>query len=432
MARLWASASDSARLAEARSSVLLVGGYDGSGNYGDVAQLLTSLQTVAALPEQPLALVVIEGEMGEHHRFLAGRYGPPLDDAVVAHYAEDEGPAGDGLVELRPGSAPARSALYMYGGGHLNHRWGTRKVSHALAAEGLVRGRRPLPVVASGLQLDEAVVAPGGVAHELLVRAAWIGVRDPDSLGYLRAALPALPGDRLHLAADDALPLLSVGPSGAEDVVNLHLNDGIWVSEDAGAMARRIVALLAELGRAVDRPLELQPIVAYEDSRVSEQRLVSGVLDEFGSELERAGVRVADPVDVLDDAVAAGLARFRRARFTVACSYHVTLTSLMAGIPALLLADNEYYEQKAAGLRELFALDGGLLGVKGSSADAARAAEVVVDGDARDALVDHLRIHARRVAELYERGRAEAAAALADGLRGARLRDRVSLRLRGA
>jgi polysaccharide pyruvyl transferase WcaK-like protein len=429
---LWASSSDAIRLEEARSSVLLIGGYDGSGNYGDVAQLLTALKTVRRLPGSPQAAVVIEGEMHAHHDALATRYGPPLSAAVVVQYIDGERPSDADLVELGAGAAPRRSALYLYGGGHLNRRWGARKVTHAAAVEHLALRRAPMSVVASGLQLDEAVVAPGGVAHDLLARASWIGVRDPRSLGHLAANLPGVADGRAALAGDDAVPLLSREAAPAEAVVNLHLNDGIWVSDDPRAMAGRIAALVAQLGRATSASLELQPVIAYEDWRVSERRLAGDMLDEFGEELERAGLRPVGPVDILEDAIDNGLARFRRARFTVSCSYHVTLTSLMAGIPALLLAENDYYEQKAAGLRELFGLDRGLIGSAAAPADAEAAAQVLVDGPARTALVAHLRTQARAVVQRYERGRAEVAAALVRGLGEPRRRRGISRLLRGA
>lgn len=429
---LWASANDAARIDRARSAVLLVGGYDGSGNYGDVIQLATALETVQRLPGGPLAVVVVEREMRAHHETLACRY-PGRLDAVAAHYDAGERSFEDDLVELPSGAAPARSALYMYGGGHLNRRWGARKIAHLAAAESLARGRERKPVAASGLQLDEAVVAPGGIAHELLSRASWIGVRDSDSLGLVRANLPNANDGRAVLAGDDALPLLPRGTAAAEPVVNLHLNDGVWVSDDPDAMIRGVASLLRELGRAAAMPLRLQPVIAYEDPRVSERRVVAGLLDRHGGELEEGGfTEPLAPIDVLDDALDGDLAGFRRARLTVSCSYHVTLTSLMAGIPALLMAENEYYEQKATGLRDLFDLDPGLIGVAVSPAAAATAAEVLADGPVRTVLLDHLRTHAGEVSERHERGRVEVAAALEGGLRESRRRGGLRRLLRGA
>ena len=128
---------------------------------------------------------------------------------------------------------------------------------------------------------------------------------------------------------------------------------------------------------------------------------------------------------MLEDAIDNGLARVPGRPPDGACSYHVTLSSLLTGTPAVLLADNEYYEQKAIGLRDLFELDGSLIGVRGAPEDATMAAAVLVDGADRSVLVDHLRVASDRVAERFERGRAGVAAALAEGLRGPRVLDSI-------
>ncbi len=419
MARLLASAEDARRLAGARAAVVLVGGYDGSGNYGDVLQVATAIETVARLPGSPLPVAIVEAETLGHHRALLARFPERLGGTVYLHYDETAEPAPDGLTELADGALPRRAALYVYGGGFLNQRWGGRKIAHVEAAEAL-HGGRSLPVVASGLQADEPAVAPGGVAHDLLARAAAIGVRDAPSLDFMRAHLPSAAAERIELAGDDATPFLRSPAREAEPVVNLHLNDGVWVSDDTDALAARIVALLRALGEASPAPLRLQPTIAYEDFRVSERAAIASLLDRYGAELEGAGVVPAEPIDLLDDAIDNGLGQFRRARLTVACSYHVTLSSLLAGIPTVLLADNEYYEQKAAGLRDLFGLGPGLVGARGTDADAVAAASAMGDGADREALVGQLRGGAARVLGRYDRGRETTAAALAEALRPAR------------
>jgi Polysaccharide pyruvyl transferase len=411
MGTLWATSGDLSRLAAARSAVVLVGGYDGSGNYGDVLQVATAMETVRALPGSPPPVAIVEREMRGHHRALVERYPHWLAEAAFLYYDEDEEPPDDDLFELTPGALPRRSVLYVYGGGFLNQRWGGRKIGHAAAVERLCGGQ-PLPVVASGLQVDEAAVAAGGVAHELLSRASWIGVRDAFSRQYMEKHLPAEANRCVELAGDDATPFLRALADADDPVLNLHVNDGIWVSESPDEMLERVVILLCELGRAAGTPLRLQPVIAYEDPRVSERRVVGALLERFGDELEAAGIAPVDPLDLLEDALCGDLARFRRARLTVACSYHVTLTSLLAGMPALLLADNGYYDQKAEGLRVLFGLDDSLVGVRGGPDDAASAAAAFVDGEFRDALLGRLRGGSARVAQRYDRGREATAMAL--------------------
>jgi len=413
MASLWASPDIRERLAESDAAVFLTGGYDGSGNYGDVLQLATAIETVSRLPGDPLPVPIVESETRLHHEALAERFAEQFGGGAFVFFAPTEREPRGGLEPLARSACPDRTLVYIYGGGHLNRWWGARKVAHAGAAEDLT-GRR-LRVVASGLQVDEPTVAPGGPAHDLLARASWIGVRDPDSLAHLSRRGAAAAG-RVDLAGDDALPLLLGQSTGAEGVVNVHVNDGSWVGEEPAAVDAAVSDLLHSLGIAAGESLELQPLIAYEDPRVSGREGVARLLDRRSAGLEPAGLTVGEPLDMLDDALHHRLASFRRARLTVSCSYHVTLTSLLAGIPAVMLAHNEYYAQKAAGLRELFGLEADIIGVAGG-ADAAEAAlEALRDGPARDDLIAHLNASSRDVTARFDRGRSALSAALADGL----------------
>lgn len=427
---LWATPLDRRRIAKARSAVMMVGSYDGSGNYGDVLQFAAALDTVRELPGSALPVAVVELDRLEHHRTLLRRYPSRLSGpAYVAFRDENGDPNEAGLVELERGAAPARSAIYLYGGGYLNEWWGPRKRGHVAAVRELAaRGR--LPLVASGLQVQEEAVAPGGIGHGLLSEASWIGLRGAPSLEYVRTHVSD-GRRRVALAGDDAIPCLLGAPTDPETVVNLHLNYGDWVSDDPEAMAARIVALLQALGERSGARLDLQPVVAYEDSYVSERRSLSALLGRHEAELRASGLDPIEPLDALADAADNGLARFARARLTVSCSYHVALTSLLAGIPAVLLVENAYYDQKAEALRDLFELDDTLVGVRDAPASATAAAEVLVDGPPRSALVDHLRARSERLVARHELGREALTAALVAGLRRPTLRDAIRRRLRG-
>jgi hypothetical protein len=414
MPSLWATPADHKRLLDAESVLFLVGGYDGSGNYGDILQAATAIETVGGLPGSPLAVPIIERETHGHHSELMRRYGKEFGAAAFAFFHDREEEPDDGLVEIAPTSHMPAALVYIYGGGFMNSRWGARKAAHAEAAEGLLGGRS-LPVVASGLQVDEAAISPGGPGHGLLSRASWIGVRDVDSLRYIRRRIPGV-ADRVELAGDDATPFLGHPPAKAGAVVNLHVNDGTWISDEPESLPGKIARLVRDLGTASEDPLQLQPIIAYEDPRVSEQRIVTDLLEQQGGALEEAGLELTEPLDVLEDAIDNDLARFKRARLTVSCSYHVTLTSLLAGIPTVLLAQNGYYEQKAAGLRDLFQLSSERVGVPGAPEDALAAIEVLADGPPRATLVAHLQAQAKRVTARFDRGRTSLSAALAQSL----------------
>jgi hypothetical protein len=416
MPSLWATPADRKRLLEAESVLFLVGSYDGSGNYGDILQSATAIETVGGLPGSPLAVPIVERETHGHHSELMRRYRKEFGAAAFIFFHDCEEEPDDGLIEIAPPAGQLPTALiYIYGGGFINGWWGARKAAHVEAAEQLLGGR-PLPVVASGLQVEEAAVAPGGPGYDLLSRASWIGVRDVDSLRYASRQVPGIAG-RVELAGDDATPFLECPPVKPRAMINLHLNDGTWISDDPESLPAKIARLVRDLGTASEEPLQLQPIIAYEDPRVSEQRIVSDLFERQGGAFEDAGLELAEPLDVLEDAIENGFADFKRARLTVSCSYHVTLTSLLAGIPAVMLAQNNYYEQKAAGLRDLFQLGPGRVGVPGTPEDAPAAVEALVDGPTRTELVSHLRTQSRHVVERFERGRAALSVALAESLK---------------
>lgn len=419
MPSIWATPTDRKRLLDAESVLFLVGGYDGSGNYGDILQLATAIETVGRLPGSPLAVPIVERETHGHHSELMRRYGKEFATAAFACFHDREDEPDDGLIEITPPETGLPTVLvYIYGGGFMNSWWGARKAAHVEVAEQLLRGGS-LPVVASGLQVEETAIAPGSPGHGLLSRASWIGVRDVDSLNYVRRQIPGVAG-RVELAGDDSTPFLVHQPAAPGPVVNLHLNDGTWISNEPQSLPGKVVALVRGLGLASEEPLELQPVIAYEDPRISERRIVSRLLEQRGSELEEAGLLVTEPLDVLEDAIDNDLAAFRRARLTVSCSYHVTLTSLLTGIPAVFFAQNDYYAQKAAGLRDLFQLSVKRVGVPGAPEDALAAIEVLVDGPPRVTLVSHLQTQSRRVAARFDRGREALSAALAEGLARAR------------
>ena len=158
---LYATRADRRRLRKARSAVLMVGSYDGSGNFGDVLQLAGAIETVTRLPGSPLPVAIVERATRASHSSLLERFPDQLGGAIYAHFDDGLGPAHSRLVELATGMAPAGSVLYLYGGGYLNHWWGDRKVALSEAAEQLA-GDGALPLVASGQQVDEGPIAEGG------------------------------------------------------------------------------------------------------------------------------------------------------------------------------------------------------------------------------------------------------------------------------
>jgi hypothetical protein len=320
VSELLASPETTRAIAGARAIVALVGGYDGAGNFGDVALVATARALVERLGPDVLALPVVERAHLEAHR--------ARDDRPVLVFGEP----GDGLLPVAAPAAPC--GLYLYGGGYLNADFGPRRLAMARALEDTlgVDAR-----IASGLQADAEWT---GAQHDMLARFAPLGARDAQSA-------QALPG--AVLTGDDAVAVLPE-PSGAspEERVNVHISDHAWIMDGYEAVEQRWIAALAAAG---GRPV-VQPVIAYDDATTSDQP----ASERFARRCAELGHEVAEPLLLGPDTLTEAGAVLERAAFSLSGSFHVALTSLLLGVPTALAADNAYYEQKAAGLREDFAV----------------------------------------------------------------------------
>jgi hypothetical protein len=428
---LFATAPTVRAVVRARAVVLLVGGYDGSGNYGDIAQYEAALALLARLGPEILALPLLERQyLASHRQYEATEAGAASPHAVF--FDPDE----HGEDDLLPLAAPADlafAACYLYGGGYLNRDWGERKLAMLAAAEALAAsGGCPSSCrVSSGLQVEPDWLTAGNASR--LRGFDLLGARDGCSV----RALGALDPEAGVLATgDDAIGVLGQLPLGATGVVsegrlrlNLHFAAHEWVSADPAAALGFYADLAAELGRLARRPVLAQPLIAYIDERIDE----SDATAQLGAACAERGVEVAPPLLLRPAAVGAVAPRLGEASLTLSCSYHVALTSLMLGVPALLLADNPYYQQKAAGLYEGFELPPELAATSSDDpvAMAARIAPLLAGGGGADlrlglaAVAERLRLRrARTEVDLLGRLGGAAAAALAGRIeeQGERLR----------
>jgi polysaccharide pyruvyl transferase WcaK-like protein len=350
---LFAPAPTVRAIARARALVLLVGSYDGSGNYGDIAQYEAALALLARLGPEILALPLLERQYLASHRRLAADAGVASPHAV---FFDPDGNCEDDLLPLAAPADLAFVACYLYGGGYLNRNWGERKLAMLAAAETLARtgGCAASCRVSSGLQVEPEWLAAGNASE--LRGFDLLGARD----GGSRQALGALGPETPVLATgDDAIGVLGQLPSAAvgaasEDrlTLNLHFAAHEWMSDDPGAAPDFYAGLAAELGRLANRPVLAHPLIAYLDERIDEH----GAAARLGAACAERGIEVAPPLVLRPAGLGAVASRLGEASLTLSRSYHVALTSLMLGVPALLLGDNSYYEQKATGLREDFDL----------------------------------------------------------------------------
>jgi polysaccharide pyruvyl transferase WcaK-like protein len=352
-APVFATPATAEALAGAPAAIVLVGGYDGSGNYGDIAQLDAALGLLRALQPDLLVLPLVERSYAAlDRRLLVEMLHPPEHEL----FFDPAGDQADELVRVDPPGALEFGACYLYGGGYLNRSWGERKLSMLAAAEALLSGTRGrIHRVSSGLQAD----------------AEWLSGLAPEKLGALRSfdmlgvrdacsgiALETIAAGDVVETADDAVGVLRQFPARpparlAEELrLNVHFGQHGWAMPDPKAPLEFCAEFIAELGRQTGARVVVQPLIAYLDQRVDERPAVERLTDACASH----GVIVAE-AKVLRPAYLPELVpELQRAHLTLSCSYHVALTTLMLSVPTVLISDNPYYEQKAAGLLAAFDL----------------------------------------------------------------------------
>lgn len=342
---LRASTDDWAALSAARAAIVLVGSYDGSGNFGDLLQTREAIRRVLAARFEGLAVaVVVEAEYAAGSMWSDGLLG----DVVVLEYS-DVAPE-----EHVVGFLPCSTMVYLTGGGYINGYWGNRHLQHLSTVVQLVGGDgRPISrIIASGLQVSRY--------DELWRWTPWfvqcrpLMVRDPDSAGLLVELDPAIEASDLGDDALDALLEFAIDP--APRCVNVHINTESYSAADRDERVAWFADALSHIS-AAHGALVCRSLIAFDDDRIDEWV----VADELVAAWSSAGAGVGRSSIEFDRVSLPRLVRDGGrlelgSLGTLTCSYHVGLLSLVSGVPTLLLADNDYYEQKMRGLAATFGL----------------------------------------------------------------------------
>ena len=420
---LYMSAETGRELAERPAAAFLIGGYDGSGNYGDIAQLEAALQLLADLGDGAFALPLVDLRYLESHRRRSLAPTPNFDPARVLAFSlggadSAQAAANVGLV---PASLPeqlSRTVTYIYGGGYLNSRWAARSLEMVEAAEALA-ARAGVPrheMISSGLQIEPRWARTlGPEARHLLAGLRQVGVRDERSA---EAAAHFTNGDKtppVLRSGDDAVGVLhslleAAPPPPAVSrllVLNLHLCPGEWVTADPERLLGWLRVFLLALAESSGRRLRLQPVIANGEERVKER----ATLARFLAGLVPLDATAATPIVLARSQAAESARALAGADLTIGTSYHVALSSLLTGTPAILISENDYYSQKAQGLARDFSLPTALF--PGPGLEPSEAARAVLRALAdpggplrRDALVEraHEVFRRRRAVESELRG----------------------------
>ena len=351
---LWLSDDDARSLAVAQRLALLVGGYVGQRNLGDLAQAMTAVGLASEAGYQPV--IVCEASLETSHR---GRSLPVgLSDVPVAWLVRPGDDPGESWVPAPELVVGGPVAVHLYGGGFLVDRWiapmGEMLTAVWEWADRLADGQAGLLV--TGQQLDDRA-AVDATTREVLSQARLALARDAESAALLASLVPV----PARCGGDDAvITLAGITPEPAPGSLFVHVNGLEHVTDDStsrfAVVAEVVLTWLARLGADAT----VRGVTAF--SADVPGRLV---VDEAGDQERLAGhlLEVADRLHPGADDLVAALVRGRCPRPTsvVASSYHTALLGALLGGPVLLLVENDYYRRKGRGLEAL--LPPGTVGV---------------------------------------------------------------------
>lgn len=365
------------RLTEHRSAVLLIGGYDGSGNYGDICLFEAALSLLSTMAPELLLLPVIERQYLRSHFDLRARLAADFDTPCFLFYDDQETDLETGLpTELAAVARPpgfSSSAIYCYGGGYLNEMWGQRKLAMARAVEEWVTSDvsgqpKPPLVVFTGQQVSVGFV-DDPEAEKWLRRTSLFGVRDRQSAENVAGRLPEL-AERsvLVVAEDDAVGVLGEIPTSSDPMhsrpsarnagfhVDLHLSGESYATTDGDRLSRFVADLLTAIQHEIAMQVSVRLVVAYDDRRISERPFLEAFASRFLSAAGEAGSISFSDEDATDRRIQDAPWEQQRPDLTISCSYHVAMTSLLHDVPVVYLFSNDYYRQKAMSLQAGFGL----------------------------------------------------------------------------
>lgn len=232
------------------------------------------------------------------------------------------------------------------------------------------------------------------LATRVLPGCALIALRESVTGEALLAEL-GVPGDRVTVTGDDAIPLARAGAPAA-------LGEGLGVNHRLASYletddAETQVIRAAVHSAAFERGATLIPIPVseWDDDRPGTARITDGY-----------------PLVEHPDAPSAppqwAIARLDRARLVVTSTYHLAVFALSRGIPAVCVASSDYYRHKFQGLANLFGTGCTVVDMDGADPGAALLAAIDVLWEGADMLRPGLLAAADRQIALGEAAYARA------------------------
>ena len=323
------------RLSNESNSVLLIGGFGGWWNFGDVLQLKSTLDRYVGY--ERIILVHLSSVIEEKS---LSKLKDVFSDAIPLFYgSESQAKTFEDLygIELQEPEVNLK-VLHVYGGGFLNEFWGKGIIE---IAEKALHKFKPKKYVITGQQISSKIV-DSFRKHVDIYKPAIVGVRDYKSLECLRKAQI-----EAEFSWDDSIEEIVrikklIKPvERYNDAYGIHLNLSDYVVKDLGKIKEKIKQIMEHFK-------DKEPIFFQSYSRSSV------IVKDTIKSIEYLGlgdfIRYFHIIDLMNSYVYEDWESLKGTLPGIGCvfsnSYHTALFFAMVGVPAYLFCLNDYYRQK--------------------------------------------------------------------------------------
>jgi hypothetical protein len=380
----WVRPTDLERLYTAQHVCYLIGGYDGSRDYGALLQIAANVARIGQLNRNLLLVPLLLRRHAQLHNRLCREQSSLFRNACILFYgASDESPwkeaatSQEELLELS-GPPSAFAQVLIYGSGSSGEQASARSLQlletlddwHSINGQALAQ----LPVLLVNQQMPPPLFSsPSSTKLSTkLSRAAGIGMRDESVIAEFAGTAPEDIESKLFVSGDDAAtyivishqesqprgrpPAESSNMAGSKALtINFEVASPRYASGDRGRLYRAHVNLARDLVQLCHGKLSvnlLADLDGLEPLQIKPLETLRQRLSEAG-----ATVNFINPIEGLQR----GFLPFSQADLTISSTYPVALTSLILSVPTVLLRTNEHDVSKPDELIRIFGVPDGLV-----------------------------------------------------------------------
>lgn len=353
--KYYYSDKDTEQLIEStKKRVYLYGGFGGYNNFGDIIQLKNTLWFYRQHTDiEPIILLHAAALEDPQHVAKFKRW---FDCEYILFIADKYVDASEaGLAPIK--KINTNGILHVYGGGFLNKYWGKGMIDKI---HDMILTLEPAEYIFSGQQIEEATVPLLKEMFEAVGLPSLFGVRDMESFQYMKQAVST---DRLYFSFDDVTEIFETWRDNTKlshkvRIINrMRPKSTMWhinMSSYASVNKARVLNKIRKAKKAFPQNRVLLAHI-YNDIRSSLKDTLQSVI-QLENDFPYHEYKVVNLAQMaLDLHVERGVypgigGILSNVDLAVASSYHITMFAHFFGIPAYLMADNEFYKQKQKGL----------------------------------------------------------------------------------